>query len=937
VAAVLAVFAAVVTVAGVTEAPNEAAAPQQYEWRASTFAPSAQEEVALAVTRDDELIAVWSSRRQQEGHYSVYAQRFTAEGCALGYETPVCLWGQSHQSAADIVSDPLGGVWVVWQSHGQDGHAGAIIARHLDADLRGGSEVLVNQEWRGHQSNPVADCRADGSVLVAWTSQVGTPSGHTVRARLIARDGTPLTDEFAVGRETGRYETTPAAAFRDDGSFAVAFSMFDDQMRPAGVRMQRFAADGTRAGDELCVSTAKNAIEPVIEATPEGFVVAWVEAGADGGAYGVVARRCAIDGTPISEPFCVSREVTGPQNAPALAVGPDGGFTVAWNQSDGDELGVFARRFSPGGTALGSELRLSKSIRAMQALRAAAATQRLAYTDEGRLVCGWSGDSGLGDASAANMSMVSALPLDVKGKVQGITAGMPAAGSATVIAGVAEPHRPPTFDPNAVDFAERELDLRGPDIGFTGIVNTGWTPPDPHLAVGPSHVVVMTNGAIAFFQKDGTLDFQDEIEDSYGFWGSVGASGFVFDPEVLYDELSGRFFAMAAEAYAPGSRSYALVAVSDDSDPNGTWYKYRFDTTGLAGDLFDSPNIGVDANVVYITGDGFGMGANYPVYTFDKASLLAGSPPAIQRSTTLSTSTQSAGIPAVSYDSPPALYMIEHRESASNNSVRLIALRNPLGTPNFTTTTLNVPVYSPPTDPPQLGSSVRPETFDARFWSVAYRNGSLWATHHVGSSRVLARWYEIAMNGWPDSGQQPSLVQSGDIDPGAGIHTFFCSITVADNGTAAMTYARSATNEYISMGTAYRFPNTDLGMMLGVTTQKVSTGPYNYASRWGDYSEVEVDPADGVTFWAHHEYGVGNSWRTWVAGLVLVSPLGDMNCDGLFNNADIPYFVMALTDVDVWQAAVGPSCDLLTVGDIDGDGSFNNADIPAFVDLLAGA
>ena len=67
-------------------------------------------------------------------------------------------------------------------------------------------------------------------------------------------------------------------------------------------------------------------------------------------------------------------------------------------------------------------------------------------------------------------------------------------------------------------------------VGFPGINNTGWIPPDPHMAVGPQHVVVMTNGAIAFFTKTGTFQFQDQIEGAGGFWGSLGATGFVFDP-----------------------------------------------------------------------------------------------------------------------------------------------------------------------------------------------------------------------------------------------------------------------------------------------------------------------------------------------------------------------------------------------------------------------
>ena len=47
----------------------------RYEFRASTFAPSAQSEAALDLDAQGNLIVAWSSRRQQEGQYGVYTQR----------------------------------------------------------------------------------------------------------------------------------------------------------------------------------------------------------------------------------------------------------------------------------------------------------------------------------------------------------------------------------------------------------------------------------------------------------------------------------------------------------------------------------------------------------------------------------------------------------------------------------------------------------------------------------------------------------------------------------------------------------------------------------------------------------------------------------------------------------------------------------------------
>ncbi|MCH8980109.1 MAG: hypothetical protein IH945_12835, partial [Armatimonadetes bacterium] len=63
---------------------------------------------------------------------------------------------------------------------------------------------------------------------------------------------------------------------------------------------------------------------------------------------------------------------------------------------------------------------------------------------------------------------------------------------------------------------------------------------------------------------------------------------------------------------------------------------------------------------------------------------------------------------------------------------------------------------------------------------------------------------------------------------------------------------------------------------------------------------------------------------------------GDLNCDGVFNGADIDPFFEALGDPAAWQAA-HPACDLLCVTDVSGDGKLNGGDIdPFFRALIAG-
>lgn len=63
--------------------------------------------------------------------------------------------------------------------------------------------------------------------------------------------------------------------------------------------------------------------------------------------------------------------------------------------------------------------------------------------------------------------------------------------------------------------------------------------------------------------------------------------------------------------------------------------------------------------------------------------------------------------------------------------------------------------------------------------------------------------------------------------------------------------------------------------------------------------------------------------------------LGDANGDGLFNNADIEAFVLALLDRAAYEAAY-PDVNPDVVLDFSGNGSFGNEDIEGFVDALLG-
>lgn len=90
---------------------------------------------------------------------------------------------------------------------------------------------------------------------------------------------------------------------------------------------------------------------------------------------------------------------------------------------------------------------------------------------------------------------------------------------------------------------------------------------------------------------------------------------------------------------------------------------------------------------------------------------------------------------------------------------------------------------------------------------------------------------------------------------------------------------------------------------------------------------------DGHTIagWAFNPQGYDEAW---IARLPRLGMLGDMNCDGAFNGADIDPFFIALGD-PVSYAGRFPGCDILN-GDINTDGALNGGDIDPFFRCLGG-
>jgi hypothetical protein len=825
----------------------------------NTHTRSAQGATAVAAHPDGGSIVVWHSRRQDNGQYGVYGRRVSATGQLL---TPAV------KLSDDVVRgrfDPAvaalrdGAIWIAWEAHAQDGDRGSIVARRFDNELTPlGPEFLVNKIAAGNQTGPVIQVSANQVVTIGWISTVDDLSDHAVVIRQFDNRGQPTGPQRRIDGGLPAIRSDVTIADRA-GAVVAAWHRIVSRNQSV-VEGVRFVQDGHIEPFRVANGPGMN-IQASVATYDDGWVVAWLVAESNG--YAVHVQRWSEEGhsPAMALPSRRGSAATSPTSVGVVAR-PDGFHAVMWGdyqpQCRGNQLVV--QVFDGAGDAVTAVLPLTQTHNNNQ--YATTTGSGIGYWNESGLTVAWAGDAGAGDNSSA--AITRWLSADYSDPPEQLAqADVESLESAA-------PHEPPEFSPTSKTGGDLMICDDGgisSDFGFPAIGFTGWNPPDPHIAVGMNHIVQVVNGRIAFFQKDGTLDDWSMLFGPSGFWSELGAGNIVIDPEAFYDPDSQRYFAMATE-FVSSSQNFVLLGISDDTDPNGNWHKYRIPVSGFAFGFFDSPNFTVSSDVVYVTGDYLSPPVSHLILAIEKAPLLTGSDPLMEG--LVRTNERSGGLPQqFGVTDAPQLIVETDALAASGTTIEIHAVLDPLGELELMSTTLSVPSYSQPENAPSLGTAQRVNTYDTRIWSSMQYGDALWATHHAGTGLVQQRWYEIALNGWPDSGELPTLVQSGVINPGVGVRSHFGTIWGDEQGNATVAFARSSFSEFVSIAATSRSAADPLGFMNpDVFIRESSDHPRGQETllRWGDYADIVVDPVDPSVLWVTHEYATPESnWCTWIA------------------------------------------------------------------------
>jgi hypothetical protein len=452
--------------------------------------------------------------------------------------------------------------------------------------------------------------------------------------------------------------------------------------------------------------------------------------------------------------------------------------------------------------------------------------------------------------------------------------------------------------------------LLGPAIECNNFnTSTGYTggflfiPPDPHCAVGPTHVINITNVIIQWRPKVGTVDAPQYENSLMGFFGAVPgtlAGDFGFDPKVIYDQYNGRFVIVILQQWEPAAgdpseESRILVAVSMTSDPNLGWWTHVINSkTPIAGldHWADYPGLAVDDKAVYITNNMFKFASGGSTFggsrlwIVNKVPTYAGGPIAFTLHDaygatpgSVATTTQPAhmyGVPPVdALGYPLGTYLVSYSglSSAGSEFVQVIQVSDPLGGfggPFFVQQFVPVGdidnTAAAMLDAPQLGTANTIETNDRRALNAVWRENCLLLCAQVRvpvglpeAGQTTAHWWRLGTL-VPTPGT--TLADQGNVgaeDLGVGTYTYYPSVMFDCNKNMAMGFSASNVGIYAGAYYATRLAGDPAGSIGASGVLALGVDFYNRRfggarNRWGDYSGIAICPIDEGTFYVYNEY-----------------------------------------------------------------------------------
>ena len=428
------------------------------------------------------------------------------------------------------------------------------------------------------------------------------------------------------------------------------------------------------------------------------------------------------------------------------------------------------------------------------------------------------------------------------------------------------------------------LAMPSPLLNFDGVAFPGvacnCAPPDTNGEVGATQYVQIVNEGFQVFNKTNGASLLGPagITTLWSGFGGVCQNNGSGDPVVLYDQLADRW--VITQFAGVGVPTDECVAVSTSGDATGSYFRYDFH---LGSNFFDYPHLSVWPDAYYMSMNVFNSSGTAflgpQAFAFDRAKMLAGLPASFITPGITGGSGEDVFLPADLDGSilPPAAAPASFVEWPGTGVYKVFHFHVDFATPANSSFTL----FSSPAAAgfsvlcaatrncvPQSGTTTRLDGIgDRLMFRLAYRNfgdhEAVVGNYTVSSGGVAGiRWFELRnLTSGPVAVFQQSTYQPDTTWRWMG------SAAMDQQGNLAIGFSASSSAIHPDIRYAGRLFTDPLNLLTqGETTLFAGAGSQTGGlTRWGDYSDLTVDPVDDCTFWYTQEYipaDGGFNWHT---------------------------------------------------------------------------
>ncbi len=428
---------------------------------------------------------------------------------------------------------------------------------------------------------------------------------------------------------------------------------------------------------------------------------------------------------------------------------------------------------------------------------------------------------------------------------------------------------------------------------WQGINDVNYSPSDSTSSVGSTRFIEFVNSDFAIYDRSSSTPVSTGTLNSLS---GAPTSSSVFDPQIMWDPASQRFYYVMVEAVS-ATQNNLRIGYSLTSTPSSAadWCRLTY---SYGSNFPDYPKLGDSADLVVV-----GTNVFTPRNT-TRGDLIAWFKPPSGSTCTALNGSADTGI--VNADGSEAWTPVPANdvEGAATDDVlaipsgggaylSLFGVTDNGSTISFSSArTLTVPSYSVPADVPQPSPATYPlDALDGRVTQAVEavdpsqsNQLAVWTQHTVfGGAGAEVRWYEI--NPTPAT---PTVFQSG-VETSSSLFLFNAAISPDRrvNGTArqygnamALGFNTGSSTQAVDDRVVTK---VGTGTMSGIVVVNSSTGPLSDGGcntsehpgvcRWGDYSGASPDPSSDTSqsqgvVWFTNAYSVPHTgafsdYRTW--------------------------------------------------------------------------